>query len=261
MASTSGATDEERSGEEMPVTGDRAMSKGVAPFEIEAAQCSVCGRNSPNEDFALFERNVGMCVADGIGGAPLGDAAARYACHVAMGILREGGTAYEAVDGAGESVRRFVTTIDSPGSGASLVVARVDGDSLDAAWAGDAAIFMLGDTGDNPPIMSNLQCDQPESAIPLCGGPRAQPGRITKALTDGESIVLCTDGTWRSVDRNTIGTLMLEGTSPREMVAQLVFGHQSDDDSTALVARFHKSGHALSVHRREGSHGHGNWYG
>ncbi len=242
----------------IPAEVGHSTYEGTAPFEIEAEQCSVCGRSSPNEDYALFERNVGMCVADGIGGAPLGDAVARYACHVAMDILREGGTAYEAVDGAGKSVRRFVTTVDSPGSGASLVVARVDGDTLDAAWAGDAAIFMLGDAGDDSHVVTNLQCEQPGHAIPLCGGPHAQPGRITKALSDGEAIVLCTDGTWRCTDKSTIGNLMVGNASPREMAARLVFGHQSDDDSTALVARFHKHGYAPSARRWERSHGHGN---
>ena len=210
------------------------------PFEIEAEYCSTCGNSLPNEDYVLFERDVGMCVADGIGGAPLGDAVARYACHIAMSVLREGGTTYEAVRCAGKQVKRFVTAVDSPRSGASLVVARIDRDKLEASWAGNAAVFLLNRGEDETSLMTNLEHTQLKTTVPLCGTSQARVGRLSTMLEDGDTIVLCTDGTWRCVGNETIGKLMSEGTSPREIAARLVLGHQSDDDSTALVARVHK---------------------
>lgn len=207
------------------------------PFEVEAEFCSICGKNSRNEDYALYEQNVGMCVADGIGGAPLGDAVARYACHVAMEALRSGESARNALEEAARSVARFINTVDSPRSGTSLAIARLTEDTLDVAWAGDTAVFVFGHGDDETPPLSSLDNSRFPPCAPLGSRCLEKTASISLPLNDVESVVLCTDGAWRGADLQEIGKLLSEGELPRATAAKIVFGHQSNDDSTALVAR------------------------
>ena len=227
------------------------------PLKVEAEHCSVCGRRPPNEDYVLFERNIGMCIADGIGGAPLGDAVARYACHIAMESLRNGSSPYEAVKQAGECVRRFVTIVDSPGSGASIVVARLNGNILEASWAGDSAIFVPTHKADGPSITSSLERNQPSSSMPLCGKTQPEPGSLFELLAKGDTVVMCTDGVWKSAGPETIARLMLEDGTPREIAARLVLGHQPEDDSTVLVARMQLASQTRGSTERVIGHGAG----
>jgi serine/threonine protein phosphatase PrpC len=240
---------------EMAQTTDRdcCAHGSPSPFEIEADHCSACGEHPPNEDYVLYEEGTGMCVADGIGGAPLGDAAARYACHIAMDAMRRGLSTREAVETAREGVASFANTIDSPGSGTSLVVARINGDELEASWAGNAAIFVASHAEDEPSLLTSLECKQPRSDTPLCGGSRACPGRLSLTLQGDEVLAICTDGTWRAAGKEGIGRVLLGDASPREMAARLVLVNQSRDDSTALIARIRRCQHAKTTVASEGS--------
>ena len=210
-----------------------------ASLAVEADYCSVCGKGLINEDYALYEEDVGMCVADGIGSAPMGDAAARYACHVAMDALRTGSTACEAVEAAGAQLARFVSAAGSLGSGASLAVAKVAGNLLDVAWSGNVAFFALLFDASGYSLLSSLACGHPNSYVPLCGrsAKAVTPGRLSLPLESVGAFAMCTNGAWRSAGEETIGRILLSDASPREAAARLVFGCQSEDDSTALIAR------------------------
>lgn len=202
---------------------------------------SVSKEKGPNGDYVLYDELAGACVADGISGAPLGDAISRYACHVAMQALRDGYSASAAITSARERVSRFVADVDSPRSGASIVVAHINANRLEAAWAGDTALFVLRQDSGHTLLISSLDLNSFTNIPPLGEERCGEVGSLSLPLDTINALAICTDGAWRSTGSDRIGKLLAQSTTARKTVAQIVFGHHSRDDSTALVAKFHKT--------------------
>jgi len=211
-----------------------------AAITPEVGWCSRAKRDGSNEDYVLVEEGLGFGVADGIGGAPLGDAIARYACHIAMRALKAGDTATDALDLARKRVSDFTTDVDSPRSGTSIAVVRIDSDELDIAWAGDTALYTLG--VDDGQLTSSLDACGTPGTRPLGHGRRGESGSIRIPMEDVYCMAVCTDGVWRSTSVQDLATLLAEDASPRRTSARMVFGSDSRDDATALVARFTHEG-------------------
>lgn len=151
------------------------------PKQIETAACSTRGKRKRNEDYALFEPDTGGCVADGVGGAPLGDAIARYACHIAQRELDNGSTASEAAASARMAAERFIEVVDAEGSGASLLVYRLREGGIELASYGNVACVSV------PPAQCSSRQD-PTGDVPpdpriseTCSGTRQRTDTATKA--------------------------------------------------------------------------------
>lgn len=212
------------------------------PITLDIDYCSICGGGDRNEDYALHDKVAGICVADGIGGAPLGDAFARLACHIAMAALREGHTASSALRVANAEVAKFATKIDSPGSGTALLVARPDCASLDVAWAGDVGLFALpqstdGDpqSTDGDPIYSNLGSERRHGPLGIV--PAQRHGTLTLPLEGIDKFAVCTNGAWRSVGVEGMARFLAEDASPTVIATHIALAHRTSHDSTALVAQ------------------------
>ena len=132
-------------------------------MQVETATCSTRGKRKRNEDYVLFEPRTGGCVADGVGGAPLGDAIARYACHIAQHELDNGSSAKDAAASARMAAERFIDIVDAEGSGASLLVYRLRENGIDLAGYGNVACMSI------PPARRSSQQDSVEDMLPdLC---------------------------------------------------------------------------------------------
>ena len=210
-------------------------------FAPDMDYCSVGGGGRPNEDYALFEEGLGACVADGVGGAPLGATVARLACHAAMRALREGHSAKAAVLAAQEAVLRLVDEVESPRSGTSLVVARIGKAGIGLSWAGDAAAFVYRREGDGRSFVSTLDTRHFASVPPLGRCNRCQAESLDVDSEVFESMAVCTDGLWRIVGGDEIAILLSADESARATASHIVFGRRLRDDATALVVRSRSS--------------------
>ncbi len=208
---------------------------------VDIDYCSVGKDGCPNEDYVLLGKRMSACVADGIGGAPLGDAMARCACHAAMQSLKRGESTELAVCAAQNQVMRFIADVDSPNSGTTLMVVALRGRRLEASWAGNTALFVLKRGSCPNEVISSLDTDLFGTVPPLGKG---NSGRIITAsenINDVDSIAVCTDGAWRLASRGEIGSLLAKKKTARETAAKIVLGRHSHDDSTAMVARFRQT--------------------
>jgi serine/threonine protein phosphatase PrpC len=201
--------------------------------------CSVGREVGKNDDYALFVPGVGGCVADGVGGAPLGDAVARLACHVAMRALSSRYSAVEAVDAARDRVEEFIRAVDSPSSGASLVVIAVHDRSVEAAWLGDVAFFICFQSSDGTKILSTL--DGFPTSHNLGSRVVEEPCHMEVPFGELDTVVACTDGVWRRLCTSEIARMMTSGVSVREIAARLAMAGHLDDDSTALVVSMNQN--------------------
>ena len=198
----------------------------------EIGVCSVgCGRGA-NADYVCCESQVGICVADGMGGAPYGDFLARFSCHVAMASLREGGSASDALQVARLGVQDLVKTIDSPKSGTTLTVVRFTSRHLQVAWMGDTACFVLLRGANGATVRSTLETCSP------CEGQRS-------TMVEADAIMgfaVCTDGAWRMADDEVMAAILHEcaaadSPSAKKTAARLAFGAEGRDDATAVVVK------------------------
>lgn len=209
-----------------------ASKEGHWYDDAEIGVCSVGRRQGANADYVCSEPHVGTCVADGMGGAPYGDFLARFACHVAMTCLREGGSARDALQVALRDVQDLTDTIDSPKSGTTLMVARFASRCLQVAWMGDTACFVLTRGTSGAVLTSTLE------ACPLHEG-------VGGVMIDADAIAcfaICTDGAWRMTRGDAMAALLSEcaaadGPSAKKAAARLAFGGEGCDDATAVVVR------------------------
>lgn len=155
--------------------------------QIETATCSTRGKRKRNDDYVLFEPRTGGCVADGVGGAPLGDAIARYACHIAQHELDHGSSASDAATSARIAAERFIDIVDAEGSGASLLVYRLRENGIDLAGYGNVACMNV------PPAHQFSQQAsagdmQPDScARTTCLGAQRSSDNSPKANSEGST--------------------------------------------------------------------------
>lgn len=205
------------------------------PVIVDIDCCSMCDGSHKNTDYALYDRGVGICVADGVSMNDLGYALARLACHIAMEALHDGRSASAALRAAGAEVAKFASVVDSPGSGTDLLVARLDCDTLDVAWAGDVGLFALPRATDNNIPLSNLGGKRPYGPLGIGLAPRH--GTLALPLDEIDKFAVCTNGAWRSVGVDDIAKFLAEDATSTKIAAHIALTHHTSHGSTAVVAR------------------------
>lgn len=218
---------------------DNACTRPKPTVRVEGVSCSVGRQAGRNDDYALFVPGVGACVADGMGGAPLGDAIARYACHVAMRALCDGGDVVGALGKARDGVEEFIRTVDAPSSGASVMVLELCEPDVKVAWMGDVALFAYIRSGDKKRLVSTLTEGEAHMR-PLGISVHDGPGIMTIPMEDVDRAAVCTDGVWRKHGRIGLDRILESAGSTREAAAKLVFEGERFDDATALVLSFER---------------------
>ncbi|MBQ3301165.1 MAG: protein phosphatase 2C domain-containing protein [Eggerthellaceae bacterium] len=196
--------------------------------------CTVRGQRDRNEDYALFGEGIGACVADGIGGAPLGDAIARCACHAALSSLEAGSTPFNAMRDACFCVDRMIRDLELQGSGAALTVVKFHDRHVEAAWMGDVAFCVAEGSGVVKTNFDELDLCGPK--ITQCvGAGECNPHFVEFDVASDAKIALCTDGVWKEIGKDEIVRRISAASSPQEATARLVLGRKAHDNATALV--------------------------
>ena len=218
------------------------------------------GPRERNEDAAGVSPDHRLLViADGIGGAPLGDIMSTAACNAALeswSCSRSIEAAFTAANSQVIGLKRLLWThspatenlvpltttptsesappstqahasFPTAGSGTTLLLAECAGEALNLAWAGDSIALRLRDgaleTLANP---DNIEgSNQLGSAVGYVEGGPAH--RASCDLRAGDRVLLCTDGVWATLPAPWVAQVIAKEASER--------GH---DNATAIVAFF-----------------------
>jgi len=234
-----------------------------------------------NEDcFAIDGALRFVAVADGMGGHRAGEVAARVAVDAMLDLLRHPPSDWThgydpsispaanllrtSVHFANDIVLQTAGTSDQyAGMGTTVVAALVVGDRLSAAHAGDSRLYLLShgrlrqltqdDTWMSTVLMANPKADPAElqhhpmrhALTNVVGAfPTAVVHVVERMLTEGDLLLLTTDGVHGVVDDCRIEEMLLEGDPPEVAAANLVKAalcRGSRDNCTAVVARYSTS--------------------
>jgi PPM family protein phosphatase len=231
-----------------------------------------------NEDWFVVDDALRfLAVADGMGGHRAGEVASHVAVDAMLDLLRHPPAdwthGYDAaispaanllrtsVHFANEIVLRTAGTADTyAGMGTTIVAALVVGDRLAVAHVGDSRLYLLSHgrlrqlTQDdtwmsaalrtNPDLKSTEYRDHPlRHALTNVVG--AHPSTVVhvdeRQLTDGDLLLLTTDGVHGVLDIDRMEEMLLGGEPPGRVAADLVraaLSRGSRDNCTAVVARY-----------------------
>lgn len=228
-----------------------------------------------NEDcFAVAEALQFCAVADGMGGHNAGEVAARLAVDSLLECLGEPPDALwpfgkdAGLSQAGNRVRTAIHLANLrvleaaigraqlAGMGTTVVAALVEDGRLSVGHVGDSRLYLLANgrlralTRDdswtatllaaNPSVESSHRM---RNALTNVVGSRAQTDvhLVEEALDGGEMLLLTTDGVHGTLDDARLERMMLERGDERDIAERIVaaaLAHGSDDNCTALVARY-----------------------
>ena len=138
-------------GQEMEQAQTHALGPGTAA--VFSTRSPLKEDNVPNEDAAaLVPVDDGRCVlavADGVGGQPGGDLAARLALEAVIEALEQNApetplreAILDGFERANESIRA-----SRPGAATTLVVAEIDGPTVRSYHVGDSGLLVIGQRG------------------------------------------------------------------------------------------------------------------
>ena len=131
-----------------------AESHGVAGGEAVVFSSRSPVRDGPNQDAAgivpLGDRRAVLVVADGMGGGPSGDRAARTAVEAVAESLKscddDESAVRAAIVSAIESANAAITSMGT-GSATTIAVALIDGERVRPCHVGDSAVMLVGQRG------------------------------------------------------------------------------------------------------------------
>lgn len=224
-----------------------------------------------NEDVADVDAGMGLyLLADGMGGHPDGNLAARLAIEAAKSYLTHkkvpgrprarGAKLAQAIHAANRAILDRSTVQDGkPGMGTTLVVAWLGKQYLDVAHVGDSRLYRVRNgaaeclTRDHTVVRAlvergDLEPDSPEvlqlghiltQAVGLDPGIEPEVGRFR--AQQGDLYVLCSDGLSDLVPDSAIGTIVTTLASDLESAAQALV-------ATALNAGGHDNITVVVVH-------------
>ncbi len=239
------------------------------------------GRVRPtNEDCFGIDEALGLCViCDGMGGHNAGEVAARMAVdcvldHVKSAARRgdwpfgfdralsiDGNTLRTAIYAASLRIVEAAVEADAyAGMGTTIVAARVIGDRLVVAHAGDSRLYLLRSTGlaqvtsddswvatvleREPDVDKALLAHHPmRNALTNVVGSRGRTDVhvAEERLQDGDLLLLTTDGVHGVLDNGRLEQLARVEQSPAAIATQIVaaaLARGSRDNVTAVAARY-----------------------
>ena len=207
-------------------------------FDMGAA--SKCGRRSKNEDASTISPDGKLfAVADGIGGAPMGDIMSTVACNAAVDAYMGEPALFGAFDAASYETFRVKSLLrpGSEGAGTTFLAAEREGNELKVAWVGDSAALLLRDgkltfiaAPDNVEHSNELgsALGYFEETLPLY---------TACSLKAGDRVLLCTDGVWSVLEVERLVEL-LSTQANAAWLAQLITKEAVEcgyDNATAIV--------------------------
>jgi serine/threonine protein phosphatase PrpC len=242
-----------------------------------------------NEDNYCLDVDRGvLVVADGMGGHASGEVASKMAVDVIQRFLSEAGGADERIIGAyREEYSKITNTIGSAirlanmaiyeaaqnnpswrGMGTTLSAVVLDKGRLSIGHVGDSRVYLVraGDimqiTDDHTLVreqvkrdmMTQEEADTSDMKHVLTRALGVASEVIVDldelAVTDGDALVLCTDGLSGMVSDDDILSVVLSGDDPAAACGRLIDmanGNGGRDNCTVIVAYLHKSGWLASL--------------
>ena len=217
-------------------------SENLKPLSLAVGSASKIGPRQQNDDYAAYStRRDLFAVADGIGGAPHGDVAAKTSANVAVVEFECGLNIEEALLAANDAVMELSWWIKSRETGSTLLLAARDDDDcpnrLDFAWAGDTVAFLLRDNSFSL-ITTPHRVEGSNALTAAVGYDRAMPFDTASCeLQDGDRILMCTDGVWEQLEAPRLAEL-LATTDNAPWIAESITREAAEfgtDNATAIV--------------------------
>ena len=195
-----------RAGGELGEDARRCGGRARTPGEPECAQggftlnvggATAQGMRRKNDDaFRIGHEQRFFAVSDGIGGAPDGEIVSRVACGKSLEEYESSRDLVAAFRAGNDAATYVSRLIDSPDSGATLLVAACDGELMRFAWVGDSLAYRLRDG-----VLERLtevgrigEGAMLDAAIGYGFG--LDPRVASCDVRPGDRLILCTDGVW-----------------------------------------------------------------
>lgn len=183
-------------------------------------------------------------IADGMGGAPYGDAAARVATVAAMRSLLDGLDTSGAIAEAHEEVSKLNAVLASPESGSTLLVVKVDEREgklrLQASSLGDTLLLLIRDSV--PARLTSCQRIGSGSLLSQSLGQSDAPLSIEPAISiplfSDDRLVALTDGAWEPLSLEEIGQIVASAENAplaAKAIIEAAEERNTPDDATAIV--------------------------
>jgi serine/threonine protein phosphatase PrpC len=212
-----------------------------------------------NEDCFEASPELGLwLVADGVGGHSYGEIASDIVRSTVSKRIAAGDTLADAILGSHASIlERIEEDEATKGMGSTVVALRLEGADYEVCWVGDSRAYLwhpkLAQLSEDHNRASELVASNvitPEQAashpqrnvltqsLGVSENMTLSPGHVTGTLTEGEQILLCSDGLTDELSDSSISKIMNEQTSPSAQVAALVkaaLAAGGRDNITAVV--------------------------
>lgn len=189
---------------------------------------SIAGRNHTNEDrlavMKLGDQCIAAVLADGMGGLSLGDMAAEVVTQSSVSFLKESykgvneqDILHKALDYADREVRRMSLETKS-NMGAAVVLVLINGKQLHCTWQGNVRLYVRH--GDKTELLTTdhvADIGYGRTALTRCikgAGLREDVPYLTRALSIGNLVCICTDGMYR-IAEDYIGVLSTDELKER----------------------------------------------
>lgn len=195
-------------------------------------------------------------VADGMGGHAAGDVASNLVRKTVLEDVAAGQPLPDAICNAHKIVVNAATEDPAQrGMGSTIVALQIDGARADVAWVGDSRLYLLrgGDleqiTRDHSYVehliakgeLSSAEADNhPERnvLVQTLGYDEPSPSTMRLDLQPSDRLLLCSDGVYTEVLRETISEVLERETDPQtaaECLIEHVESVPGKDDATAIV--------------------------
>ncbi|WP_302404827.1 PP2C family protein-serine/threonine phosphatase [Adlercreutzia equolifaciens] len=218
-----------------------ATGNSCSEIAFRIGHASIANPMRSNEDYTksrLSESGCLLALADGIGGAPFGEALSHVAVNSSLSYAMDH-PIEDAFYLTHEKVIEFVDLLDSQGSGCSLILGCLDqaSSALTLVWAGDAIAFLSREGRFNR-LCEPFRIKGTNRLSNCLGAPQKfVPGFLELELRKGDRIMLCSDGVWDSLPNEALANVLEQPLSPPILAGMVVdkASRHSSDDCTALI--------------------------
>lgn len=219
-------------------------------------------KRSHNEDCFEADPALGLfLVADGVGGHSCGEVASDIVRSTIKQAVTNGTALRQAVEASHHAVlARIAEDETTQGMGSTAVVLQLRGQDYTICWVGDSRAYLwdqqltqlTADHNRASELLANNLITPAQAAVHperhvltqslgVSQSIIADPGEIHGKLTQGQLILLCSDGLTDEVDDAVIARIMGERSSPEskaEALQKAALDAGGNDNITALVVGY-----------------------
>lgn len=220
-------------------------------------QTAIGARHTANEDAYGTDPDNGLWfVADGMGGHAAGEVASQVVRETVLTEVAAGLPLADAICKAHDTVVELASKDpEKRGMGSTIVALQVNDAQVDVAWVGDSRLYLWRNealeqiTRDHSyveyliakgEITTGEADNHPERnvLVQTLGYDEPTPGILQMQLQTGDRLLLCSDGVYTEMTRETISEILGQVADPQK-AAQKFIDHvvavPGKDDATAIV--------------------------